>query len=140
LPALAAAALTALGVALVARAGAALVSSGVVFMALAASPSRFLRREFVRRPFFMRGAPAFAGDLALLVRVHRCESPVAGIALPAFLAARIARLLGAALLDSTLLAAALLGAALLCAALLAALLAAALLRARLAVLLTAIVV
>jgi hypothetical protein len=35
--------------------------------AFAASGARFIRRPLVRRPFFMRGTTALAGDLALLI-------------------------------------------------------------------------
>src|SRR5471030_104005 len=89
------------GTALIAAAGAAargraaaLAAALVVLVAHAAGAARFFGREFVRRAFLMRRATAFAGDFALLIRVHRSETALAGVALLAALAgALIAALL-----------------------------------------------
>src|SRR5262249_53932980 len=42
--------------------------------AFATSGSRFVRGPFMSRAFFVRGAPTLAGDLALLLGRHRCET------------------------------------------------------------------
>src|SRR5471032_3380454 len=91
------------GTALIAAAGAAarsraaaLAAALVVLVAHAAGAARFFGREFVRRAFLMRRATAFAGDFALLIRVHRSETALAGVALLAALAgALIAALVSA---------------------------------------------
>src|SRR5471032_1312542 len=92
------------GTALIATAGAAarshataLAAALVVLVAHAAGAARFFGREFVRSAFFMRHAAAFAGDFALLIRVHRSETALAGVALLAALAAALIAALVSAL-------------------------------------------
>jgi hypothetical protein len=43
---------------------------------LSSGHARFLRVPFVRQALRVSGLPAAAGDLPLLVTVHRCESSV----------------------------------------------------------------
>jgi len=38
--------------------------------------ARLFARPFMRFPFFVGGLPAFAGDLPLLVTIHRCKSAI----------------------------------------------------------------
>jgi len=44
--------------------------------ALAAGRTGFITRPLVRRTFFMRGFAALAGNLALLVTIHRSETAI----------------------------------------------------------------
>ena len=45
--------------------------------ALATAPPRFFRSEFGRRAFLMGGVTAHAGDLTLLLWIHRCKAAIA---------------------------------------------------------------
>ncbi len=47
------------------------------FAALATRIAGLIARPFVRRPLFVRRATPLAGDLALAIRVHRCEPALA---------------------------------------------------------------
>src|SRR5471032_3432463 len=53
----------------------------IVFMAQAAGLARFLGRELMCGARRMGRLAAFGGDFALLIRVHRSEAAVAGVAL-----------------------------------------------------------
>jgi hypothetical protein len=50
------------------------------FAAFLAGPARFFRIEFVRRAFLMGSLTALAGDLTLLVLVHRSETALGRLA------------------------------------------------------------
>jgi hypothetical protein len=68
--------------------------------ALAAGFPGFFGRELVGRALLVRGAPAFTGDLALLVRVHRGKAAVRRTALIAALVAALVAALIAALVTA----------------------------------------
>jgi hypothetical protein len=50
------------------------------FPAFLARPARFFRIELVRRPFLVGGLAALAGDLTLLILVHRSETALGRLA------------------------------------------------------------
>jgi hypothetical protein len=55
-------------------------TAAAVLPAFTASFPSFFRSEFMRGAFCMRRTPALAGDLALLLRIHRCKTPIAASA------------------------------------------------------------